>query len=139
MLTGVHGDVRLFGGVACNGLVSQLDASGDGTYTVMGNCQTAVEGSTRQLAFAISGANPFHGSTALRYSVSKRVPVRIDVYSVMGQRMRTLVDREAEPGTYTVPLRMRDEASGRTLPVGVYLVRLTAGKEARNLRVVALQ
>jgi len=139
-LNGVHGDVRVFAGALCNGLVSRLDFTGDGSYTVMGNCQAlAVGDAPQQLTFGLAGANPFRGSTSLRYSLPERLPVRIDVYSVTGQRVRTLVDREEGPGSYQVPFTMHDDASGRTLPAGVYMVRIKAGKEQRSFHVIVLK
>jgi hypothetical protein len=139
-LNAVHGDVRVFAGALCNGLVSRLDFSGNGSYTVMGNCVLlGVGDSPQRLTFALAGANPFRGSTSLRYSLPARLPVRIDVFSVTGQLVRTLVDREDGPGSYQVPFTMHDGASGHTLAAGVYMVRIRAGKEQRSFRVIALR
>ena len=54
-----------------------------------------------------------------------------------GQRVRTLVDQEAGPGSYQVPFALL-EASGRRLAPGTYLVRMVAGKQKRGVFVVGL-
>ena len=89
-------------------------------------------------AFALAGDNPFRERTMLSYSLGTRSPVRIEVFTVAGRRVRTLVDRVQEPGRYAVALP-RADAGGTRLASGIYLVRLTAGAQSRNLRVVAVQ
>jgi len=91
----------------------------------------------KPFTFALAGANPFREQTLLSYSLGTRSPVSIAVYSVAGRRLRTLVDRVQEPGRYAVALHRVDD-SGSRLAAGVYLVRLTAGSHAKNLRVVVV-
>jgi hypothetical protein len=66
-----------------------------------------------------------------------RAHVRVDVYNIAGQRLRRLVDRVQDAGSYTVDFA--NSAQGRLLPSGVYLVKLRAGEEERTLTVVALR
>src|SRR5207247_1502371 len=93
------------------GLLEPLDGAG-GTgankYVVRGNC--AVTGVERDpgvepgaFSFRLAGANPFRSSSALTYALPERAPVRIEIYSVTGQRVATLVNRVQEAGLYTVP------------------------------------
>lgn len=89
------------------------------------------------LAFSLMGSNPFHGRTAIAYALPERSPVRIDVYNVAGQRVRTLVDRIEDRGNHSVMFNLRDDR-GRGLGAGVYLVRITAGTESRSLRIIGL-
>jgi hypothetical protein len=90
----------------------------------------------RPFEFAIAGRNPFAGSTTLRYALPRAEHVRIDVYSVSGQRLRTLVDRTEAAGVHTVDFALRGE--GRGLTPGMYLIRITAASGGRTLRVVGL-
>jgi hypothetical protein len=86
---------------------------------------------------ALLGPNPSRGSTLFSYAVPRSSRVRIDVFSVLGQRVRTLVDRTVEPGEYTARFALREEGAARLGP-GVYLVRMTAGDFSQGVRVVAL-
>ena len=88
-------------------------------------------------SLGLAGPNPFRGATTLRYSLAERSAVRIEVLNVVGQRVRTLVDQEAGPGSYQVPFALI-EASGRRLAPGTYLVRMVAGKQKRGVFVVGL-
>jgi len=80
--------------------------------------------------------NPFPDATTIQYVVpgrsSGRVPVRLMIYNILGQRVRTLVDRELTPGAYTVTWDGRDSA-GIQAGSGIYFCRLEAG-EASDVR-----
>ena len=86
---------------------------------------------------ALVGPNPSRGGTLLSYAVARGSQVRIEVFSVLGQRVRTLVNREVGPGEYTARFALREEGA-RDLGPGVYLVRMTAGEWTKGIRVVAL-
>lgn len=98
---------------------------------------TITLGASKAMAFAISGGNPFTKSTTLRYSLPHASIVRIDVYSVAGQRVRSLVNGFETPGEHTVDFALRGGSS--VLEPGVYMVRMTAGTFHKTLRVVGIQ
>jgi hypothetical protein len=93
-------------------------------------------GAAEPFSFALAGKNPIvAGAASLRYTLPAATHVRIDVYNVSGQRVRTLVDRSEGAGAHSV-----DFALGRgALTPGVYMVRISAGKDQQMLRVVALE
>ena len=67
--------------------------------------------------------NPFNALTTLRYRLAEKGAVHLDIYSVTGQRIRTLVDEEQGAGAYEVVWDGRD-ARGLSASSGVYLARL---------------
>jgi hypothetical protein len=91
-----------------------------------------------QIGLRLAGPNPFRGGTEITYSLPLRSEVRLEVFGVGGQRVRTLVNRTDEAGSYTVPFRLW-QPGARLLGPGVYLVKLTAGTFESNLRMVALE
>ena len=143
-ITNIEGETYLLAGGGCHGLLEPLDGAG-GTgankYVVGGNC--AVTGIERgpgagspAFSFRLAGPNPFHARTALTYALPERSPVRIDVYSVTGQHVAALVNQVEEAGVHTVPFEFTNSA-GRRLAPGIYLVKIRAGREQANLRLVA--
>jgi len=70
--------------------------------------------------------NPFNPSTTLRYGLPKPCLVHLEIYNLLGQKVRTLVDRRQPAGMYTIQWDGRTD-SGAHLPSGVYLFRLRAG------------
>jgi len=107
----------------------------NGSELAMGSTQV---GAPLEFSFALAGTNPFQGRTALRYTLPSTEQVRVEVYSVTGQRVRTLVDRSEGPGSYTVPFQMQGGAE-RALTPGVYMVRISAGKYQKTVRLVGLE
>ncbi len=85
---------------------------------------TAIEGpSGIPDGFALSQnyPNPFNPSTAIIFRVPRLTDVTLAVYNMLGQRVKTLVDRPYGRGTHLVHF----DATG--LPSGVYFYRLEAG------------
>ena len=71
--------------------------------------------------------NPFNPSTTISFSLPKENRVELAIYSISGQRVRTLLSGRMSAGTYSSVWDGRDD-SGRPVSSGVYLSRLTAGK-----------
>jgi hypothetical protein len=69
--------------------------------------------------------NPLRDNTAIGYQLSADGPVKLTVYNVAGQLVKTLVNRPQMAGRYTITWNGRDE-SGRQAATGVYFYRLTA-------------
>lgn len=86
--------------------------------------------------FGLAGGNPFRDFTTLSYSLPEAAPVRIAVYNLAGERVRTLVDGRQPAGTHQVSLA-RTSAETRLGP-GVYFVKITAGKWSDSHTVIAV-
>jgi len=82
--------------------------------------------------------NPFNPLTVIPYSVARPGRVRLAVYDGVGHRVRTLVDRNMAPGSYSEQWDGRDE-QGRSVASGVYFYRLTAGKRVLTGKAVLLK
>ena len=65
--------------------------------------------------------NPFNSMTEIAYALSEDVPVRLVVYTLLGQTVAILVDEPQSAGYHTVTW----DAWG--VPSGVYFGRLEAG------------
>lgn len=71
-------------------------------------------------------SNPFHPATTIRYQVAVGAPVRLEIFDVLGQRVRTLIAETQAAGFHQVLWDSRDDG-GRAVAAGVYLYRLQAG------------
>jgi hypothetical protein len=65
--------------------------------------------------------NPFNPSTTIRFAVSERLHVTLDVFDVSGRLALRLVDKAMEAGEYSVVFDATD------LPSGTYFYRMRAG------------
>jgi len=91
-----------------------------------------------QLALKRNYPNPFTETTTIEYTVPEDMPVRIEVFDVLGRQVATLTDGYHRAGTHDVRWDGRD-GSGRRAASGVYLVRLTAGSETKVKRITLVR
>ena len=77
------------------------------------------------LALTANYPNPFNAATAIRYALPEAGPVRLAVYALNGQQVRSLVQGAVAPGWHMAQWDGRDDA-GRAVASGVYLYRLDA-------------
>jgi hypothetical protein len=69
--------------------------------------------------------NPFNGATSIRYGLTVPAFIELEVYSIDGRKIRTLVRGERSAGTYAAIWDGMDEA-GMPAASGVYVCRLQA-------------
>ena len=67
--------------------------------------------------------NPFNPETTISFSLPSSGKVRLDVYNLRGQLVRSLIDTRLEAGTHSVIWNGKDD-SGRDSATGVYLFKL---------------
>jgi hypothetical protein len=73
--------------------------------------------------FLSAGPNPFNPATEIRFGVSTRSRITLDVFDVRGRRVCRLVDGSLHPGIHQATWRGVD-SDGRGVASGVYLIRL---------------
>jgi len=71
--------------------------------------------------------NPFNPETGIGYDVPETRHVRLCVYTLTGQLVRTLIDGERPAGAYAVVWDGTDDV-GRNVASGVYVCRMEAGE-----------
>jgi hypothetical protein len=79
--------------------------------------------------------NPFNPATSIRYSLSEAVEVKLAIYNLLGQEIRSLVQQFQPAGSYTVVWDGRD-AVGRLVSTGLYMYRLQAGADVVTRKMV---
>ncbi|MHB1687149.1 MAG: glycoside hydrolase family 3 C-terminal domain-containing protein [Ignavibacteriaceae bacterium] len=82
--------------------------------------------------------NPFNPSTTIRYHLSKGGNVKIDVYNISGQSVKTLVDSYHNAGDYYVMWDGRND-SGNIISSGTYFYRITAGNFVETKKMIFLK
>ncbi len=76
--------------------------------------------------------NPFNPSTIIEFSIPKSGDVKLKVYNILGQSVRTLIDGPMSAGQHTVYF------DGSGLPSGIYFYRLSslAGNSTRKMALI---
>jgi hypothetical protein len=70
--------------------------------------------------------NPFNPSTTIKFYNAVKGPVRIDVFNIMGQRVRTLADKDMDIGWQEI-VWSGDDANGENVASGIYFYKMSAG------------
>ena len=70
--------------------------------------------------------NPFNPITNIHYDIPEVSEVTLEIYNVMGQRVRTLVQGTHEPGRYQIVWNATNDF-GQALSSGMYIYRIQAG------------
>jgi len=82
--------------------------------------------------------NPFNPSTRIQYSLAENSPTSLQIYNMMGQQVRTLVNAGQTAGVYTIEWDGTSDA-GTSVPAGVYVYRLKAGSFESSKQVIFLK
>jgi hypothetical protein len=77
--------------------------------------------------------NPFNPRTTIQYNVPKAGNVRMQLYDIQGRLVRTLMNRDHEPGYFEFNL------DGRDLSSGVYFYSIEAGNYHDTKKLVLLK
>jgi hypothetical protein len=70
--------------------------------------------------------NPFNPSTTIEYTLPENAEVRVDIYSVLGELVTTLVNRTIEAGYQKLSF------DATSLPSGTYIYRLNAKGQTKT-------
>jgi hypothetical protein len=82
--------------------------------------------------------NPFNPSTTISYSLPEETFTSLDVFSVRGERVRTLVAGRRSGGTHRARWDGRDDR-GHRVATGLYLYRLRAGGAERVRKMILIK
>ena len=115
--TGVGTVIGSIGVVGVAGLATK-------TTPVVGITDPLTELIPRETGLLQNYPNPFNPETAIGYQLSEPGQVQLDIYNLLGQKVRTLVKEHQAAGRYTVRWDGRDEA-GIPVASGMYFYRLS--------------
>lgn len=87
---------------------------------------TAEESVPEFFRLAQNFPNPFNPGTTIRYDVPEQRHVRLIIYNMPGEKVKTLVDEVQQPGSYRITWDGSD-SRGQPAPSGVYFYRFNAG------------
>lgn len=131
------------------GTVSGINLNGSAALAAPGvdfilNAATSVEEIENEIeiptAFGLSNnyPNPFNPTTTIEFKVPEVSNVKITVYNVLGQSVKTLVNANFTTGNYKVSWDGTNEV-GSQVSSGIYFYRLDAGNFSHTKRMLLLK
>ena len=82
--------------------------------------------------------NPFNPTTTLCYTLKERGQVKIEIYNVRGQLIRSFMPAPQDKGYYQIIWDGKD-LNGTQASSGAYYVRMTCGKYVSSQRIVLMK
>jgi hypothetical protein len=82
--------------------------------------------------------NPFNAETIIEYSLPKEDQVRLVVYNLLGQKVRTLLDERQTSGKKMVVWDGKNDG-GEAVASGIYFCRIEAGELAQTKKMLLLK
>ena len=82
--------------------------------------------------------NPFNPTTSIEYDIQTKSKATIKIYNSLGQHIRTILDEEKMPGTYTIKWDGKD-VNGLSVATGVYYYQLYAGEFASSKKMLLIK
>lgn len=135
LLNSIIADWKL-GGFEINGAATFANHCTDRPFVTAPGIQcsanTAGVGGDARSTFAAHGhPNPFRNDVAIRFALTERDRVRVDLYTVDGRLVATLADREFEAGQHALSW-----SPAGSVPAGVYFYDVRTNRGAAKGRLV---
>ncbi|MCI0531101.1 MAG: FG-GAP-like repeat-containing protein, partial [candidate division Zixibacteria bacterium] len=82
--------------------------------------------------------NPFNSNTVISYSLSRRSLVRLEIFNILGNVVKVLVEAEQPASSHQVQWDGTDSI-GNELPSGIYIYRLKAGNQSETKKTILIR
>jgi hypothetical protein len=82
--------------------------------------------------------NPFNSSTVIRFEITDRSNIAIDVIDLLGREVAVLTNTQYEAGVHVIRWDGSNK-DGKTLSSGQYYIRAISGSESRTMPVTLLK
>ena len=114
------------------------DWSGEAVITVVEAQASKPVGPSLPFELKANYPNPFNPQTQIAYSLSTTGPVELAIYTILGQRVRTLVQDIQAAGSYQVSWHGRND-EGAAVASGIYLYRLSSAHKVQVRRLLLMK
>ncbi len=102
---------------------------------------TAVAGSLSipaQFSLDQNYPNPFNPETTIAFGLARPGRVLLQIYNLLGQKVRTLIDKDMPAGYASIKWDGKDDRA-QIVPTGIYVYRIQAGDFSATRKLVLMQ
>lgn len=117
-----------------------MDSYSDTLYVTVSEFSAIDESNALPTAFKVEQnyPNPFNPETTIKYQAPKNTHIRMNIYSINGQKIRTLVNEEKQAGYYTVVWDGKNDG-GMNVASGIYIMQIRAGEYVNVIKMSLLK
>jgi hypothetical protein len=122
-------DKKLSGGTKFSYRLKQVDVDGSYSYSK----EIEIEVIPDEYNLSQNYPNPFNPRTTIQFSVPKPTELRINIYTILGERVLTAAEGKYETGYYQL------EINCSSLPSGIYIYRLECSEYNQTKKMMILK
>ena len=128
-----YGGGRLFVELDANCIPARWSQYVDSHWAYSGAITASVDEGIVAEKFELKGnyPNPFNPVTKIRFSNDRTANVRVNVYSLLGEKVNTLMNKQINSGTYDITWNGLN-SQGKIVPTGMYIYEIES--EGRRLQ-----
>ena len=108
------------------------------TFNVMGELGADIDLNAEKFTISEAFPNPFNPSTSLNFNVNKKEMVKITIYDLLGNRIKSLVNDHYSMGSHSISWHARND-KGQPVSAGVYLYKVQAGEFQSTKKMILLK
>ena len=82
--------------------------------------------------------NPFNSQTNIQFEIPISSKIRVDIFNILGQKVRTLLNEQKAPGYYSINWNGENDF-GEAVNSGIYLLKLSSEKYSSVMKMVLLK
>ena len=95
-------------------------------------------GLPKEFALHNNYPNPFNPVTNITYDIPEVADVKVEIYNVMGQKVRTLASHQHQPGRYRIQWAATNDY-GQPVSSGMYIYKIQAGNFSAVKKLVLMK
>jgi hypothetical protein len=77
--------------------------------------------------------NPFNSSTIIKYEIQKEENVKLNIYNILGEKIKNIIDEYKSEGSYTLTITLDG------FPSGTYIYTFQAGSKLLVKKLILLK
>jgi hypothetical protein len=109
-----------------------------GFFSEVREVNTEKEHLIKNLTLFQNYPNPLNSTTIIRFALSSRSRVRMEIFNILGQRIKTLIDEELKAGCKEISWDGKDD-QGRESPSGIYFCRIKVDQFSQSRKMLLLR
>lgn len=71
--------------------------------------------------------NPFNNQTNIEFQLSSRSSIKLEIFNILGQKVKTLINEDKSPGYYTIQWNGNSDL-GDSMNSGIYFIKFSSDK-----------
>jgi len=138
LVQGFHSHAAVPLQAQAGGYIRIPETNGERFYKLLGDFQTAVDEDKGEHAYSVDVyPNPFNAAIHINYSLAAPERVIIQIYNVLGQKVKSLMDTDKAAGRYKLVWNGEND-SGMHASSGIYWITMTVGDWQQTRRILMI-